>query len=142
MGADPIAGIRYQASLDGIRASMRRGFFAGWPNPPLPEAHLGILRGSDHLVLALDETTGDVVGFITAISDGVSCAFIPHLEVLPSYRRRGIGTELVRRLLAAIGELYAVDLLCDPSVRPFYLRLGMLPQAGMCLRRYERQSCE
>ena len=61
--------------------------------------------------LALD---GDaVVGFVTAASDGVLSAFIPLLEVLPAYRDRGIGAELVRRLLGQLDDLYMVDLCCD-----------------------------
>ena len=41
------------------------------------------------------ERSGQVVGFITAISDGVLSAYIPLLEVLPGWRSQGIGGELV-----------------------------------------------
>ena len=44
-----------------------------------------ILQGSDFLVLALSEESW-VVGFVTAITDGVSSAYIPHLEVLPEWQ--------------------------------------------------------
>ncbi len=89
--------ISYTDSLTGIEATNLRGFFVGWPNPPSPETHLRLLQNSDHIVLAVDEETGNAVGFITAISDGVLSAYIPCLEVLPAYRGRGIGQELVRR---------------------------------------------
>jgi ribosomal protein S18 acetylase RimI-like enzyme len=89
--------MRYQITVDGVDSSnLEGGFFEGWPNPPTPEAHLRILRGSAFVVLAISNN-GNVVGFITAISDGVSCAYIPHLEVLPPFRGNGIGTELVRQ---------------------------------------------
>jgi hypothetical protein len=67
--------ITYQESLEGVRVEqLRGGFFVGWPNPPAPEAHYRILAGSAAIVLALN---GDeVVGFITAISDGVCSAYI------------------------------------------------------------------
>jgi ribosomal protein S18 acetylase RimI-like enzyme len=76
-----------------------------------------------------------VVGFVTAISDGVLSAYIPLLEVLPEYQGRGIGAELVRRLLDRLGGLYMVDLCCDEDVVGFYERLGLARwDAGMGLR--------
>jgi ribosomal protein S18 acetylase RimI-like enzyme len=132
----------YTETLDGLTPDKLRGFFVGWPNPPSPEAHIRILRGSTWVVLALDDETGQVIGFITAISDGVSAAFIPHLEVLPHYKGRGIGTELTRRMLEKLQHLYAVDLICDTDVQPFYQRLGMRPYSAMILRHYDRQACD
>jgi ribosomal protein S18 acetylase RimI-like enzyme len=132
--------MRYLTSADIITADQLHGFFVGWPNPPSSETHLAILRRSDAVVLAVDEETGQVVGFINALSDGVLNAFIPLLEVLPAYQGRGIGSELARRMLAQLDDLYAVDLLCDADVQPFYARLGMQPAQGMMLRRYDRQS--
>ena len=132
--------ISYDETIEGISPARLTGFFVGWPNPPSPETHLRILAGSSAVVLARDGATGDVVGFITAISDGVSCAYIPHLEVLPAYQGRGIGSELVRRMLARLRHLYMIDLICDTDVQPFYARLGLRPYTGMVLRNYDRQS--
>lgn len=132
--------MHYLTSADTISPDQLHGFFVGWPNPPSPERHLAILRRSDAVVLAVDEASGQVVGFINALSDGVLSAFIPLLEVLPDYQGRGIGSELVQRLLAQLEGLYAVDLLCDAEVQPFYARLGMQPAQGMMLRRYDRQA--
>ena len=92
------------------------------------------------VVLAIDEEAGQVVGFVNALSDGVLSAFIPLLEVLPEYQGRSVGSELVQRMLAQLSDLYAVDLLCDAEVQPFYARLGMSAGQGMMLRRYDRQS--
>lgn len=132
----------YTDSLTDVMADhLAGGFFVGWPHPPSPANHLRILQGSDAVVLARNED-GMVIGFITAISDGVSSAYIPHLEVLPSYQGQGIGSELVRRLLAKLQHLYGIDLLCDPDVQPFYARLGMRSATGMLIRNYDRQACE
>ena len=134
--------ITYASSLAGITSDhLQGGFFVGWPQPPSPHAHYQILANSAAIVLARDETRM-VVGFITAISDGISCAYIPHLEVLPGYQGQGIGTELVRQMLARLRHLYMIDLVCDPPLQPFYERLGMRPVVGMVVRNYDRQSCE
>ncbi|MGH2559907.1 MAG: GNAT family N-acetyltransferase [Thermomicrobiales bacterium] len=132
--------IRYLDNAAGIGPEQLQGFFVGWPNPPSPESHLRVLAGSDHVVLAIDDQTESVVGFITAISDGVLAAYIPHLEVLSAFQGHGIGSELVRQMLDQLGGLYMVDLLCDEDIQPFYARLGMQPATGMLIRRYDRQS--
>ena len=134
-----MTGIRYLDSADGIDAGQLAGFFVDWPTPPSPETHLRVLTGSDHVVLALDAATSAVVGFVTALTDGVLSAYVPLLEVLPAYQGRGIGTELMTRILARLSHLYIVDLLCDAAVQPFYARVGMAPAAGMCVRRYDRR---
>jgi len=125
----------YIDNAEAIRADQLRGFFVGWPSKPTPERHLDLLRGSYAVELALDGDT--VVGFVTAISDGVLSAFIPLLEVLPDYGNRGIGTELMRRLLAQLDGLYMVDLCCDASLERFYRALGFqVLDRGMGIRRY------
>jgi ribosomal protein S18 acetylase RimI-like enzyme len=132
--------IYYIDSVEAVTMDNLHGFFVGWPNPPSPETHRRMLASSDHVVLAVDDETGSVVGFITAITDGILSAYLPHLEVLPGYQRRGIGSELVRRMMAKLCGLYGVDLCCDPDLQPFYERFGMRPVTGMVLRNYARQA--
>jgi ribosomal protein S18 acetylase RimI-like enzyme len=92
------------------------------------------LRGSHALELALDGEA--VVGFVTAISDGVMSAFIPLLEVLPEYQHQRIGSELVQRLLVQLEDLYMIDLCCDAELEPFYSSLGFQTlDRGMGIRR-------
>jgi ribosomal protein S18 acetylase RimI-like enzyme len=132
--------ITYTDSSKDIRSEQLGGFFVGWPNPPSTETHLRLMKQSDHIVLALDPKADQVVGFITAVSDGVLSAYIPLLEVLPQYRGQGIGKELVRRMLEKLDGLYMIDLICDPDLQDFYEPLGMKPATGMFLRNYDRQS--
>ena len=127
--------VAYTTSLDGGAPEHLHGFFEGWPSSPTPERHLEIPRRSYRVVLARDAGSPAVIGFVNALSDGVLAAFLPPLEVLPSHRRRGIGTELVRRILDELGGLYSVDVVCDHPLGPFYERFGMQPLLGMALRR-------
>jgi len=55
---------------------------------------------------------------------------------LPEYQGRGIGTELVKRVIAEIGQQYGVDTACDDNVVPFYERLGFKRGSAMVLRNY------
>lgn len=132
--------IRFTDSLGDTTPKQLEGFFVGWPNPPAPATHLLLLQRSAAVELAFDDSTGQVVGFINALSDGVLTAYIPLLEVLPAYQGQGIGHTLVERMLARLRDLYAVDLLCDPELQTFYAQAGMRPASGMLLRNYDRQS--
>jgi GNAT superfamily N-acetyltransferase len=115
--------IEYTTSLEGIGPEQLEGFFVGWPRTPSPERHLQLLRGSMRVVLAREG--GRVVGFVTAVGDGVLSAYVPLLEVLPAWQGRGIGSELMRRLLAELEGTYMVDVACDEALAPFYERLGL-----------------
>ena len=130
----------YKKELDGISSDMLKGFFVGWPNPPNPETHLKLLKNSSKVIIAMDRTTNEVVGFITAISDGVLSAYIPLLEVLPAYKSKGIGKELVNQMLKELDDIYMIDLCCDDDLVPYYDKLGMMKTNGMILRNYNMQS--
>lgn len=132
--------IRYVDSIESVTAENLKGFFVGWQNPPSSETHLELLKNSSVVVLAVDSETGNVVGFITAISDRVLSAYIPLLEVLPENQKNGIGLELTRRMLEKLKNLYMVDLLCDEELQSFYAKLGMKQTQGMFLRNYEFQA--
>ena len=126
--------IRYSEDLAEVEEEMLAGFFVGWPRRPSPAQHLAVLRGSYRAVVAIDDSTGLVVGFVNLISDGVLTAFIPWLEVLPGYQGRGIGAELMRRILAGTDRFYSVDLVCDAELVPYYKRFGMLGTSSAVLR--------
>jgi hypothetical protein len=78
--------IDYTGSLARIEPRHLNGFFVGWPHPLSPETHLHLLAGSDQFVLAIDSESGQVAGFVTALTDGALSGFIPLLEVLPAYQ--------------------------------------------------------
>ncbi|UHA76115.1 GNAT family N-acetyltransferase [Paenibacillus sp. 481] len=132
--------MKYKNSLAGITSDHLQGFFVDWPNPPSPQTHLLLLKQSSKVILAIDDRTNQVVGFITAISDGVLSAYIPLLEVLPEYKQKGIGKELVNRMLQELEDVYMVDLCCDDDLVPYYDKLGMTKTNGMIKRNYHRQA--
>lgn len=131
--------IRYANTLDGIEPQMLRGFFEGWQRPLSAGDHLRMIEGSSHVVLAIDDSARRVVGFINAVSDGFHSAFIPCLEVLPSYRRRGIGRELLNCILDRLGDFCCVDLTCDPELQAYYEKSSMQRSVGMVVRKVYEQ---
>lgn len=126
--------IKYVNSLENINATNLKGFFVGWPNLPSSKKHMELLKNSDFFWLAIDDTSNNVVGFITAISDNILSAYIPLLEVIPDYQGNGIGSQLVTRMLNSLSHLYMVDLVCDEPLTNFYKQFDMFKSQGMIIR--------
>ncbi len=129
--------VTYADTADGVSPSDLDGFFVGWPSAPTRERRLSLLQQSDAVALAFDGAS--LVGFATAISDGVLAGFIPFLEVLPEHQGQGIGSRLIERLLGQLDDLYMVDVVCDAALERFYARFGFTTlDRGMGLRRRDR----
>jgi predicted GNAT family N-acyltransferase len=67
-----------------------------------------------------------LIGFGRIISDGVHQSFLCDLIVSPDYRKQGIGTEIVKRLVnyCKTNELTWIQLSCAQGKQPFYERFG------------------
>lgn len=131
--------LEYRTTARGLTPDqLEGGFFDGWPDPPSPETMLRILDASDHVVIAVRDEK--VIGFVTAITDGVLAAFITLLEVLPEHHGKGIGHSLINQMMSQIGDIYMVDLVCDANLSRFYAELGFATATGMSRRDYAMQS--
>src|SRR5262245_53151087 len=96
----------------------------GWSSADKPEALYRGLLGSHSLVTARD--TGDLVGLGNAISDGHLVVYFPHMVVRPDYQGRGIGSELMRMMLARYRGFHQQALIADGRAIAFYQRLGFV----------------
>ncbi len=128
--------IIYKTGTESIVADDLEDFFEGWGKKPDPEKRLKILQNSDHIITAHDE--GRLIGFINAITDKTLSAYIPLLEVLPAYRGKGIGGELVKRMTELLSSFYMIDLCCDDDLSGFYEKLGFNKSVGMIKRNYDK----
>ena len=128
--------LRYFDSLEGLMDYQLTGFCDGWKKPLSEEQLRELIANSAHKVIAADMEARRIVGIITALSDKVNWAFIPYLEVIPSYQKRGIGSELLRRMLEKLAPINCVDLTCNEDMQAFYEKFGMLKSVGMVLRKY------
>ena len=127
--------IQFKNTNDGLRGYNVGNFFAEWPEKPNKEVLLKTIEGSDYVVLAIDTDTHSIIGYITAISDGVMSAYIPFLEVDAAYQKMGIGHKLVNLILEQLDHLYMIDLICDKNLAGFYKEAGMESWHGMIKRK-------
>lgn len=119
MISDPI---RYSESrdlpLEEVVALYRAN---AWSSAEKPELLLQALRASHSLVTAWDGNK--LVGLGNAISDGC-LVYYPHLLVLPDYQGRGIGSRLMRMLLARYAGFHQHMLTADRRAVDFYRKCG------------------
>ncbi|HYK87479.1 MAG TPA: GNAT family N-acetyltransferase [Acidobacteriota bacterium] len=90
-----------------------------------------MIRGS-FCFMVVRAPDGKIVAMGRAISDGASDAYIQDVVVLPAYRRRGIGRELIRRLTrhCVEHEIEWIGLVAEPGTLAFYKDLGYSPLEG------------
>ena len=67
-----------------------------------------------------------IVGLVRLVGDGFSSVFVQDLIVLPSYQRRGIGSNLMKEALADYKDAYQIQLATEQTEKTlgFYLSLG------------------
>jgi ribosomal protein S18 acetylase RimI-like enzyme len=67
-----------------------------------------------------------LVGFVDSVSNGVTDAYIQDLIVRPDYQGKGIGTDLMKKMIASLKEkhIYIISVIYEESLKPFYDRFG------------------
>ena len=105
----------------------------GWWKEEYDPAALGsLIEGSFSFAVAVDTKTGRAIGMGRVLSDGVSDGYIQDLVVLPDYRDRGIGREIVSALVRRCTQsgITWIALIAEPDTETFYLPLGFVPMEG------------
>ena len=128
--------IIYTTQLTNLEEVQIEGFFAGWQNKPTNQTLLQILSNASYKVVAIDKNAKKMVGFIYAISDNTISAYIPLLEVLPEYQKKGIGKELIVRILDMLKDFYMIDLSCDANLVTYYEKFHFQKGISMLKRNY------
>jgi ribosomal protein S18 acetylase RimI-like enzyme len=115
--------VRYSKRLRISRRSVLALYRANeWSSVEKPGLLHKALLASHSLVSAWDGSK--LVGLGNAISDGYLVVYYPHLLVHPEYQGRGIGTELMRRLMARYDGFHQHMLVADGRALDFYRKCG------------------
>ena len=94
-------------------------------------------RGFENSLLTLAAYEENrLIGILRAVGDGQTIVFVQDLLILPEYQRRGVGTALLRELLARYPQVRQIELTADdsPSLLAFYRKACFVPMSelGCC----------
>jgi GNAT superfamily N-acetyltransferase len=92
-----------------------------------PEA---LRDGFRRSLLTLAAYEGDeLLGIIRVVGDGRTVVFVQDLLVCPAHQRRGVGSALLREILARFRGVRQIELVTDdrPETLAFYRSLGFSP---------------
>ena len=123
-----MAEIEFSHALTGVDwSALKQALVADdFDNHRSPEQYRLSHENSHAVVFGRDR--GRFVANGRILSDGVCNAYLVDIWTATPYRRRGIGREVVTRLLATVPGQH-VGLFTD-DMRPFYASLGFAPQVG------------
>ncbi len=87
------------------------------------------------LVLAAYENE-ELLGIIRVVGDGFTIVFVQDILVFPEKQRQGVGTALLKAVLAQYPDVRQIELITDntPKTVAFYKSLGFyeLSEIGCC----------
>ncbi|MCP4549906.1 MAG: GNAT family N-acetyltransferase [bacterium] len=97
-----------------------------------PELLMGAWRNSTNVITV--RRNSELIGLIRCLTDDFSTLFICDILIRPEHQRRGVGSELMKRLQASINGIYQTILLTDPDTLPFYRKLDFMQWESSCLK--------
>ena len=85
-----------------------------------------LIESSFAFAVAVDRSSGKAVGMGRLISEGVSDAYIQDLVVLPNYRSRGVGRQIVAALVdyCLSQNISWIGLIAEPGNEDFFRDMG------------------
>jgi len=115
--------VRYSATKSLPRAEVLRLYRSvQWSAASKPDRLMRALKSSHSVVTAW--VRGSLVGLGNALSDGSLVVYYPHMLVLPEFQRRGIGRELMRRLMKRYRGFHQHILIAEAKAVLFYRKCG------------------
>lgn len=81
-----------------------------------------------------------LIGILRAVGDGETIIFIQDILVFPAYRRKCVGSALLKELLTRYSHVRQIQLTADqdPALAAFYQSLGLRPLSDLGCTAYAK----
>ena len=123
MTADPLSPLVWSTSLETLDWHELAALYRAAPlGNKSPEGLKTAFTNSMFRCLAYQG--GALVGAGRALADGVDCAYLCDVAVLPSHQGTGLGKQIVARLVALSEGHKKIILYAVPGKEPFYKKFG------------------
>lgn len=68
----------------------------------------------------------ELIGYVDCVSNGVTDAYIQDLMVHPDYQGKGVGTDLMNKMITHLKEkrIYIISVVFEECLKPFYDKFG------------------
>ncbi len=85
-----------------------------------------------------------LIGYIDCVSNGVTDAYIQDLMVCPDYQGKGIGTDLMNKMIEYLKEkrICMISVVYEERLKPFYERFGFYNMLCGQMETYEVKYAE
>ena len=124
-----VANILYSETFPLTEDAVKELYLAnGWSSGEKPDRVLTAMRNSDCVLTA--SVSGRLIGLVNALSDKALVVYYPHLIVHPDFHGQGVGTALMRRMLAKYADMHQQMLVAEGPAVEFYRGLGFEPAEG------------
>lgn len=91
-------------------------------------------KGFEHSLLTLAAREEDrLIGLIRTVGDGHTIVLIQDLLVHPSHQRKGVGSALMKSVLARYAHVRQIELATDdtPGTKAFYRAIGFADMSAL-----------
>jgi len=115
--------IEYRENKEFTKEDLKKLFLSvEWESANYPDRLVEAMKNSHVVISAYNEN--ELIGLMSAISDGEMSAYFPYLLVNQKYQGLGIGKQLVLRMLGKYKNYYKKALICYGDKREFYEKCG------------------
>ncbi|MDN0077562.1 GNAT family N-acetyltransferase [Crenobacter sp. SG2303] len=134
--------LQWQESSNGVDWAALSALYRATPMGEKTEADLATAFGNSRYGCFVYDD-GRLVGAGRALADGIDCSYICDVAVHPSHQGRGIGKDIVARLVERSRGHKKIILYAVPGTEPFYRKLGFKRMAtAMAIFKDQAQAVE
>ena len=116
--------IEWNEQLDGVDWTALSALYRAAPLGDKPPEHLRIAFTNSRYRCVVRDAAGRLIGAGRVLADGVDCAYLCDIAVLPAHQGSGLGQAIVGRLVERARGHRKILLYAVPGKEPFYRRFG------------------